>query len=165
MLINWNCIQCSSKWYINGIFKLLMSRALHILKKVCFFQASKITWFFTIFTKTWSEMTDKWWICTICNFYGYFRVFERFWAWKKFENVFGGFGSMCLKNLLGVCWFSSLKFLFVKNLLEIQDTLWIPFLFLLSVGFIWHTLCCHQILSFHIATTLNIQPDPPSYYV
>ena len=44
---------------------------------------------------------------------------------------------MCLKNLRGVCWFTSLKFSFVKNLFEIQDPLWIPFLFLSSVGFVW----------------------------
>ena len=137
ILMKWMYIQYSSKWYINGISKWSMLRALHIFKKVCFFQASKITSFFQLLPKTWSEMTDKGWICARCYYYGHFRVLGRFYAWKKFENIFGGFGSMCLKNFPGVCRFTSLKFSFVQILLEIQDPLWIPFLFLTSVAFIW----------------------------
>ncbi len=40
-----NYSQCSSKWDINGFFKLTMLRALHIFKKVCFFRAPKMTSF------------------------------------------------------------------------------------------------------------------------
>ena len=46
-------------------------------------------------------------------------IFQSFWkilGSKEFENILGGFGSMCLKNLLGVCRWASLEFLFVKNL-------------------------------------------------
>ena len=70
---------------------------------------------------------------------------------------------MCLKNFPGVCRFTSLKFSFVQILLEIQDPLWIPFLFLTSVAFIWYILCSQQMLSFHAVNVLKIQRALPSY--
>ena len=45
---------------------------------------------------------------------------------------------------------------FVENLLEIQDTLWSPFLFLMNVSFILYALGSQQMLSFETARFLNI---------
>ena len=70
---------------------------------------------------------------------------------------------MCLKTLLGVWKICSLKSSFVKNLLQIHDTSWIHFFFLMYTAFIWYALCSHQMLSFYTRSILKFLLDPPSY--